>query len=417
MTLLNRVQIQIFISTALTRNLPYSVSCVLLPYNLRVAFLHRIWDCSMAGTSKLFKPLRLGRSELSNRVALAPLTRFRADDDHVPMQDLVPEYYAQRASVPGTLLITEATFIAPQAAGYPLAPGIWSQAQIDGWKQVTKAVHDKKSLIYMQLWALGRASHLDGLKKVAGSDAKIVSASDIPLEGGEKPTPLTEDEIQWYIKQYAQAAKNAIEAGFDGVEVHGANGYLVDQFIQDVSNQRTDRWGGSIENRARFALEIIKAVSEAVGSDRTAIRLSPFSTFQSMRMADPEPQFSYLVRELKKFNLAYIHLVESRVSGNADVEATEKINFLVDIWDNQSPVLLAGGFRPASAVTAVDEVFPNKDIIVVFGRFFISNPDLVFRLQKGIELASYERGTFYNPGKPDGYITYPFSKEYVETQA
>lgn len=371
----------------------------------------------MAGTSKLFKPLRLGRSELSNRVALAPLTRFRADDDHVPMQDLVPEYYAQRASVPGTLLITEATFIAPQAAGYPLAPGIWSQAQIDGWKQVTKAVHDKKSLIYMQLWALGRASHLDGLKKVAGSDAKIVSASDIPLEGGEKPTPLTEDEIQWYIKQYAQAAKNAIEAGFDGVEIHGANGYLVDQFIQDVSNQRTDRWGGSIENRARFALEIIKAVSEAVGSDRTAIRLSPFSTFQSMRMADPEPQFSYLVRELKKFNLAYIHLVESRVSGNADVEATEKINFLVDIWDNQSPVLLAGGFRPASAVTAVDEVFPNKDIIVVFGRFFISNPDLVFRLQKGIELTSYERGTFYNPGKPDGYTTYPFSKEYVETQA
>lgn len=371
----------------------------------------------MAGTSNLFKPLRLGRSELSNRVALAPLTRFRADDDHVPMQSLVPEYYAQRASVPGTLLITEATFIAPQAAGYALAPGIWSQAQIDGWKQVTKAVHDKKSLIFMQLWALGRASHLEGLKKVAGPDAKVVSASDIPLEGGEKPTPLTEDEIRWYIEQFAQAAKNAIEAGFDGVEIHGANGYLVDQFIQDVSNQRTDRWGGSIENRARFALEVVKAVSEAVGSDRTAIRLSPFSDFQSMRMADPEPQFSYLVRELKKYNLAYIHLVESRVSGNADIEATEKINFLVDIWDNQSPVLLAGGFRPASAVTAVDEEFPNRDIIVVFGRFFISNPDLVFRLQKGIELTGYDRGTFYNPGKPDGYITYPFSKEYVEAKA
>lgn len=371
----------------------------------------------MAGTSNLFKPLRLGRSELSNRVALAPLTRFRADDDHVPLQSLVPEYYAQRASVPGTLLITEATFIAPQAAGYALAPGIWSQAQIDGWKQVTKAVHDKKSVIYMQLWALGRASHLEGLKKVAGPDAKVVSASDIPLEGGEQPTPLTEDEIRWYIGQFAQAAKNAIEAGFDGVEIHGANGYLVDQFTQDVSNQRTDRWGGSVENRARFALEVVKAVSEAVGSDRTAIRLSPFSDFQSMRMADPEPQFSYLVRELKKYNLAYIHLVESRVSGNADIEATEKINFLVDIWGNQSPVLLAGGFRPASAVTAVDEEFPNRDIIVVFGRFFISNPDLVFRLQKGIELTGYDRGTFYNPGKPDGYITYPFSKEYVEAKA
>lgn len=371
----------------------------------------------MAAKSNLFKPLRLGRSELSNRVALAPLTRFRADDDSVPLQSLVPEYYAQRASVPGTLLITEATFIAPQAAGYPLAPGIWSKAQIDGWKSVTKAVHDKKSFIYLQLWALGRASHSDGLKKVAGPDAKVVSASDIPLEGGENPTPLTSAEIEWYIQQYAQAAKNAIEAGFDGVEIHGANGYLVDQFIQDVSNQRTDRWGGSIENRARFALEVTKAVTEAVGGDRTGIRLSPFSDFQSMRMADPKPQFSYLVRELKKYNLAYIHLVESRISGNADVEATEKINFLVDIWDNQSPVLLAGGFRPASAVTAADEEFPNRDIIVVFGRFFISNPDLVFRLQKGIELTSYDRGTFYNPGKPDGYTTYPFSKEYVEAQA
>lgn len=371
----------------------------------------------MAEKTNLFKPLRLGRLELSNRIALAPLTRFRADNDHVPLQNLVPEYYAQRASVPGTLLITEATFIAPQAAGYPLAPGIWSRAQIDGWKTVTKAVHDKKSFIYLQLWALGRTSQLEGLRKVAGPDAKVVSASDIPLEGGEKPTPLTEDEIQWYIAQYAQAAKNAIEAGFDGVEIHGANGYLVDQFIQDVSNRRTDRWGGSIENRARFALEIAKAVTEAVGSDRMGIRLSPFSDFQNMKMADPEPQFSYLVRELKKYKLAYIHLVESRVSGIADIEATEKINFLVDIWDNQSPVLLAGGFRPASAVAAVDEEFPNRDVVVVFGRFFISNPDLVFRLQKGIELASYDRGTFYNPGKPDGYITYPFSKEYVEAKA
>lgn len=371
----------------------------------------------MADKTNLFKPLRLGRSQLSNRIALAPLTRFRADDDGVPLQDLVPEYYAQRASVPGTLLITEATFIAPEAAGYPKAPGIWSQAQIDGWKTVTKAVHDKKSFIYLQLWALGRASNLGGLRKVAGPEAKIVSASDIPIEGGEKPTPLTEDEIRWYVKQYAQAAKNAIEAGFDGVEIHGANGYLVDQFIQDVSNQRTDQWGGSIENRARFALEVAEAVTEAVGSDRTGIRLSPFSDFQSMGMADPKPQFSYLVRELKKYKLAYIHLVESRISGNADVEATEKVNFLVDIWDNQSPVLLAGGFKPASAVAAVEEEYPNRDIVVVFGRLFISNPDLVFRLQKGIELTSYERDTFYNPGQADGYTSYPFSKEFVEAKA
>ncbi|POS75755.1 hypothetical protein DHEL01_v205844 [Diaporthe helianthi] len=371
----------------------------------------------MAEKTNLFKPLRLGRSELSNRIALAPLTRFRADDDGVPLQHLVPEYYAQRASVPGTLLITEGTFIAPEAGGYPKVPGIWSQAQIDGWKTVTKAVHDKKSFIYLQLWALGRASTLGGLSKVAGPEAKVVSASDIPFEGGEKPTPLTEDEIWWYVKRYAQAAKNAIEAGFDGVEIHGANGYLVDQFIQDVSNQRADQWGGSVENRARFTLEVIKAVTEAVGSDRTAIRFSPFSEFQGMRMADPKPQFSYLVRELKKYKLAYIHLVQAVATDNADIEAADKINFLVDIWDNQSPVLLANGFRPATAVATVDEEFPNKDIVVVFGRFFISNPDLVFRLQKGIEFTSYDRDTFYSPGLPDGYTTYSFSKEFLEAKA
>ncbi|KUI64898.1 Chanoclavine-I aldehyde reductase [Cytospora mali] len=371
----------------------------------------------MASTSALFKPLRVGHCDLQNRVALAPLTRFRADENHVPMQPLVSEYYAQRASAPGTLLITEATFIAPQAGGYHMAPGIWSQAQIDSWKKVTEAVHEKKSFIYMQLWALGRAAPVDGVKKDAGPDAKVVSSSDIPFEGGAKPTPLTEEEIQWYIQQYAQAAKNAVEAGFDGVEIHGANGYLVDQFVQDTCNNRTDRWGGSIENRARFALEVTKAVTDAVGSDKTGIRLSPFSTFQGMKMADPNPQFSYLVKELKKYSLAYLHLVESRISGNADIEATEKVNFLVDIWENQSPVLLAGGFKPDSAVRAVDVDFPNKNVIIVFGRYFISNPDLVFRIAKGIAITPYERDLFYNAGEAKGYTDYPFSKEFLEAKA
>ncbi|KAH9214508.1 NADPH dehydrogenase [Leptodontidium sp. 2 PMI_412] len=366
-------------------------------------------------SSNLFKPLKLGKVELQNRIALAPLTRFRADDAHVPLP-FVPEYYAQRASVPGTLLITEATFIAPKAGGYGNAPGIWSPEQIASWKKVTEAVHAKGSFIYLQLWALGRAASPDQLKKELGQDAQVKGASDIPFEGGATPTPLTEEEIKEYIGLYAQAAKNAIAAGFDGVEIHGANGYLVDQFIQDVSNNRTDAWGGSVENRARFGIEVAKAVVEAVGAERTAIRLSPFSAFQGMKMKDPKPQFTYFAQELKKLKLAYIHIVESRISGNTEVESTENVNFLVDLWDNQSPVLLAGGFTQESARTAADEEYKNNNVLIVFGRYFISNPDLVFRVEKGIEFTPYDREKFYNKGSKEGYITWPFSKEF-EAQA
>lgn len=349
----------------------------------------------MAHSSRLFKPLKVGRSELLNRLALAPLTRFRVDDAHVPLQPLVSEYYVQRSSSPGTLLISEATFISPQASGYGNAPGIWSDAQIESWKKVVEAVHAKGSFIYLQLWALGRVAPLEGLKKDLGDKAKIVGAGDIPAEGHPAPTPLTEGEIQEYIGYYAQAAKNAVAAGFDGVEIHGANGYLIDQFIQDVSNNRTDAWGGSVEKRARFALEVVKAVTEAIGGDRTAIRLSPYNGFQSMKMANPRPQFQYLVRELKKYNLAFIHLVEPRVNGHElrDNTGDEDLRDLVDIWDNQSPVLLAGGFTPETAVKTADEKYPDKDVIIVFGRYFISNPDLVFRVKNGIELTKYDRST------------------------
>lgn len=334
----------------------------------------------MATSSNLFKPLQVGRCSLGNRLALAPLTRNRADDHHVPVYPMVAEYYAQRASVPGTLLITEATFIAPQAGLYDRVPGIWSDAQIAGWKRVTDAVHAKKSFIFMQLWALGRASSPETLQKELGEGAKLVGAGDIPIEGHAKPTPLTEGEIWEYVQWYAQAARNAIAAGFDGVEVHGANGYLPDQFLQDVSNNRTDAWGGTVENRARFTLEVVKAIVEAVGPDRTSIRLSPFSTFQSMRMADPVPQFSHLVKELKQWDLAYIHLVESRIAGNLDTDHTEKLDPFIDIWGNHGPILLAGGFTPSSARKAVDEDYPDKQVVVVFGRYFISNPDLVSNL-------------------------------------
>ena len=238
--------------------------------------------------SKLFEPLQLGSIKLGNRVVMAPLTRFRADDDHVQLP-FVKEYYTQRACVPGTLLITEATFISPRASGYPNVPGIYNDAQIKAWKEIVDSVHNAGGFIYMQLWALGRAANPDVLKKEGAGD--LISSSDIPMsDNSPAPRPLTEEEIQDFIKDYATAAKNAVEgAGFDGVEVHGANGYLVDQFSQDVSNKRTDRWGGSVENRGRFAVEVTKAVVEAVGADKTGIRLSPFSTFQGMQVSGSRP--------------------------------------------------------------------------------------------------------------------------------
>jgi len=230
------------------------------------------------------------------------------------------------------------------------------------------------------------------------------------------PEALTEAEIYSFIADYASAAKNAIAAGFDGVEIHGANGYIVDQFLQDTCNKRTDSWGGSIENRSRFGVELTKAVVEAVGADRTAIRLSPFSDFQGMHMKEPIPQFSDFVSKLKALKLAYLHLVESRVSGNADVETTEKITPLAEIWGKTSPLLVAGGFTAESAKAAVDE-FPGVDVVVVFGRHFIPNPDLPFRIKEGLPLTKYDRNTFYNAKEERGYIDWPFSKEFEATQA
>jgi NADPH2 dehydrogenase len=340
---------------------------------------------------------------------MAPLTRFRADDNHVPLP-FVGTYYAQRGSVPGTLLITEATFITKRAGGYPNVPGIYNQDQIAAWRKVTDAVHAKGSFIYCQLWALGRTANAEFCK---AQGIEIVSSSPTPLDSEHVvPKEMTHEEIKAFVADYAQAARNAIEAGFDGVEIHGANGYLIDQFIQDNCNRRTDEYGGSVENRSRFGLEVAKAVVDAVGADKVGIRLSPFSTFQGMKMADPIPQFSHILKGLKELKLSYVHLVESRVSGNADIESTEKVDFAIDIWGNTSPVLIAGGFTASSALRAVDEEYTDKNIAIVFGRYFISTPDLPFRIQKGIDLADYDRNTFYNPKSEKGYIDYPFSSEF-----
>jgi len=366
--------------------------------------------------SKLFEPLQVGPNQLSNRLVMAPLTRFRADDNHVPLP-MVKEYYAQRACVPGTLLITEATIINEPAGGYPNVPQIFSDEQIAAWKEIADAVHEKGSYLWLQLWALGRVADQEYKRSTGSGD--LVSSSDVPVaEGAPAPRPLTEDEIQEYIQAYASAAANAVKkAGLDGVEIHGANGYLIDQFTQDTANTRTDSWGGSIENRSRFGLEVTKAVVNAVGAERTGIRLSPWSTFQGMKMADPVPQFIHLIKGLKELNIAYLHLVESRIAGNADIEATEKNDDFIELWGNTSPVFLAGGFTPDSARAVVDKQYKDKDVAVVFGRYWISTPDLVYRIANDIELTPYNRDLFYNAKEVKGYTDYPFSEEFNKQQA
>ncbi|PIL25802.1 hypothetical protein GSI_11552 [Ganoderma sinense ZZ0214-1] len=358
---------------------------------------------------KLFQPIKVGDVTLAHRVVFAPMTRLRANTRGVH-GDLAVEYYAQRASVPGSLLISEATYVSRQAEGRsPNAPGVWNEEQIAGWKRVVDAVHAKGSYIYMQLWALGRAARL-GYIRERDPDYAYVAASDVPLAGrDEVPRPLTVEEIKEYVAAFAQAAWNAVfGAGFDGVEIHGANGYLVDQFTQDVSNTRTDEYGGSVENRCRFALEVVGAVSAAIGESKTAIRLSPWSEFQDMRMADPVPTFTHLVSRLAKdhTNLAYLHVIEPGYSGNVNTEMKtgESNAFIREIWLPR-PLVSAGGYIRESALRVAEETGQ----LIAFGRPYISNPDLPLRLRKDILLAEWEQDTFYTPGESRGYTDYPFA--------
>jgi NADPH2 dehydrogenase len=369
------------------------------------------------GMTSITSPIEIGRCSLRHRVVMAPMTRLRADENHAPL-DMMVDYYSQRASVPGTLLITEATFVSAKSRGRDEnAPGIYTKEHIQRWKRITDEVHSKGSYIFMQLWHVGRAARQQALDKAG---LEMVSSSDIPIdEEHPTPRPMTPEEIWECIESFASAARNAIEAGFDGVEIHAANGYLIDQFTQDTCNQRIDEWGGSVENRSRFCLEIAKAVSREIGPDRTAIRLSPFSTFQGMRMADPEPQFTHLISELRLLGLAYLHLVEPRIAGNVDrtVDDKETLHFAFRAWGESGPVILAGGYTAEKANEALDTTFKGKAVAFAFGRHFISNPDLPFRLASGISLSPYQRDTFYKVKSVDGYTDYPFSDAWEAKQA
>ncbi|WQF84899.1 Putative NADH:flavin oxidoreductase/NADH oxidase, aldolase-type TIM barrel, oxidoreductase Oye [Colletotrichum destructivum] len=381
-----------------------------------------------AENTKLFQPLKVGKMDLAHRVAMAPLTRYRADDDSVPLP-IVPQYYADRASAPGTLIITEATAVSPADVGDLDLPDFSTPAQIAAWKNVFDAIHAKGSYVFQQLWSLGRAADPSFVK---GRGYKYCSSSDIQMTGRPcPPEALTEEEIWEKINSWRVAARNVVAAGGDGIEIHGAHGYLVDQFTRDSVNKRTDKWGGSVENRARFLLEIIKAVVDEIGAERVALRLSPFATFQESYSSDTWEQTSYIIREIKKagYKLAYLSLVEA--VGNPvnlgivprqptddvqpfDEARPQTLDFILEEWDNQSPVIVAGGYLGDSARWAVDERYAKWDVAVAFGRYFISNPDLVFRVKNRIPFAPYDRTTFYKKKSNDGYNTYEFSNEYVK---
>ncbi|KAG1745678.1 hypothetical protein EDB19DRAFT_457056 [Suillus lakei] len=327
-------------------------------------------------TPTLFTPIQVGHMNISHRIVLAPLTRVSAYPTHVP-GPYTATYYAQRGSVPGTLLVSEATFISQAAGGKDFIPGIYTQEQVEGWKTVTDAVHEKGSFIFCQLWALGRAASPDVLSKE--NNSPLVSASPIPLSIRPTAVPhaLTEAEIKSYITSFATGARNAIAAGFDGVEIHGANGYLIDQFLQEVSNTREDGWGGSIEKRARFAIEVVDALVKEVGAERVSIRLSPWSPFQDMGLPDPKPQFSYLVSQLRKYDLAYLHVVESRIGGNIEVDAPPQSSndFLREIWCNEGKngvFISAGGYTRQTAIETAQE----QGGMIAFGRLYIPNVSL-----------------------------------------
>jgi N-ethylmaleimide reductase len=358
----------------------------------------------------LLQPLQLGPYLLRNRVIMAPLTRMRAGAGNTP-HELNAEYYRQRASA--GLIIAEATQISPQGQGYPATPGIHSAEQVAGWRKVTEAVHGAGGRIFLQLWHVGRISHSsfqpDGGLPVAPSaiapKGKTLTADwkSVPFE---TPRALETAEIPAIVAGYRQAAIRARDAGFDGVEVHGANGYLLDQFLQDGTNQRTDRYGGSLQNRARFLLETVDAVTEVWGAGRVGVRLSPYGTFNDMADSDYAGHFTQVIGWLSERKLGYLHLIEPRATtaGGSDQINAEAPDAAALFRKAFGGVLIsAGGYTPQTAQAAVAS---GRADAVAFGRLFIANPDLPRRIELQAPLNAYQRATFYG-GDARGYTDYP----------
>ncbi|MNG92002.1 N-ethylmaleimide reductase [compost metagenome] len=351
----------------------------------------------------LFQPYTLGSITLANRIVMAPLTRNRASTGLVP-SELAATYYAQRASA--GLLITEATQISAQAQGYQDTPGIYTHAQIEGWRKVTDAVHAKGGRIFVQLWHVGRVSHIDlqpdGAAPVAPSAIRAETKTFVNngFSDVSEPRALETEEIKQIIDDFRQAAANAIAAGFDGVEIHGANGYLLEQFLKDGANQRTDIYGGSIENRARLLLEVTAAVTGEIGAERTGVRISPVSPANAITSSDPQGQYDYLVDQLNTLGIVYLHVVEGATGGPRDA-----VPFDYDSLRRRFKNTYIGnnGYDLALAAAQLAE---GKADLFAFGRPFIANPDLVERLKKGTPLAAFIPETLYGGGA-EGYTDYP----------
>jgi N-ethylmaleimide reductase len=357
--------------------------------------------------SLLLTPTTLGALSLKNRIVMAPMTRSRAVEANTP-NELIAEYYAQRAGA--GLIITEGTSPSPNGVGYPRIPGLWNEAQVAAWKKVTDGVHARGGRIVVQLMHTGRVGH--PLNLPAG--AEVLAPSAVVCEGemytdaeGLQPHPvpraMTTAEVEAARDEYVQAARNAVAAGFDGVELHGANGYLLEQFLSPHTNQRTDAYGGSVEKRRRFVVEVVQAVADAVGGERVGIRLSPYGVNAGMKPY-PEIDETYLalVAALAPMGIQYIHVVDHSALGAPEVPAALK-TALRQAWPRT--VIASGGFDHETAEAALRE---GRGDLVAFGRPFISNPDFVARLERGLPLATPDFKTFYTPG-PKGYTDYPAS--------
>lgn len=361
-------------------------------------------------SEKLFSEFKLGGITLKNRVVMAPMTRSRAINN-IP-NELMAEYYCQRAGA--GLIITEGVSPSPNGLGYARIPGAYSQEQTEGWKKVADAVHKEGGRIFMQLMHTGRVSHPDNMPK----DARVLAPSAVKLEGQmytdangmqdyPEPEAMTTADIEAAIEEYVTASKNAVEAGFDGVELHGANGYLIEQFLHPTTNQRTDEWGGSIEKRNRFAIEVAKRTVAAIGGGKVGIRVSPNGAFNGVApFAETKEQYAALAAELKKVGIVYIHIVDHSAMGAPEVG--EEIKGAIRAGF-AGTIIVSGGLSKDSAEQALQE---GKGELAAFGKPFISNPDLVTRMKEGIEFSAFDHTKFYTPGA-EGYTDYAFAKESV----
>ncbi|HEX2634298.1 MAG TPA: alkene reductase [Bradyrhizobium sp.] len=366
----------------------------------------------MSTSSKLLEPYKLGPMTLPNRLVMAPLTRNRAVAGMVP-SPLAVEYYGQRASA--GLLITEASQISQQGQGYQDTPGIYSKEQVAGWRKVTERVHGRGGRIFIQIWHVGRISHTT-LQPNGGAPVgpSAIRAKGKTFVGGtftdiSEPRALALEEIPGIVDDFRRATVNAIEAGFDGVEIHGANGYLLDQFAKDGANKRTDAYGGSIENRARLMLEVTKAVASEAGPERTGIRISPVTPSNDISDSDPQPLFEHIVDHLNALKLVYIHVIEGATGGPRDV-APFDYRSLRKRFNGAYIANNGYDFALANKVLAA-----NEADLIAFGKLFIANPDLVERLKRGAPLNAPDKATFYG-GDAKGYTDYPTLSEALATQ-